>query len=71
MIRVVAEHTPTMFAILGLTQEADCLPTYELTDTDGSPATYYRALTKPGFYVLYKRALQGWMVGFDFDTRQR
>lgn len=53
MIRVVVEHTPALFAILGLYD--DNLP--QTLTIDGQ--TFYRAETHD-HYVLYKAALSGW-----------
>lgn len=54
MTRVVAQHSPSLFAILGLFPEEQLTSTINL---DG--LTYYRAQSKH-HYVLYKAAISGW-----------
>ncbi len=54
MIRVVAQHSPSLFGFLGLFKEARLTPTL---DVGGH--TYYRAESHK-HYVLYKAALSGW-----------
>lgn len=56
MIRVVAQHSPALFAILGVFPESETTlaPTIKI---DGQ--TYYRTETHH-HYVLYKAALSGW-----------
>ncbi len=70
MIRVMVEHSPKLFEIIGwydapsLTGEAPLPPTIE-----SSGQTFYRVLTKPT-YVLYRAAISGWGASKDpSDTR--
>lgn len=75
MVRVVAQHAPNLYAILGVfPANAETLaPTIAL---DGR--TYYRAETHD-HWVLYKAALSGWGAAAPnpndprptFDARQR
>lgn len=66
MIRVVAQHSPTLFEILGVFPGADdtLVPAIEI---DGE--TYYKSDVK-NHYALYKRALSGWgAAGNPEDSR--
>lgn len=56
MIRVVAEHSPALFAILGVFPGGveTLAGTLELEG-----GTYYKAEVKT-HYVLYRRAISGW-----------
>lgn len=56
MIRVVAQHSPSLFAILGLAEEHELPPQMKV---EGHDTTYYRAETHD-HYVLYKAAISGW-----------
>lgn len=73
MIRVVAQHAPNLFAILGFIEPDEC--PIELTVND---LTYYKA-ERHERWVLYKAALSGWGAAAPnpsdprpvFDARQR
>lgn len=75
MIRVVAQHAPNLYAILGLfPNDAETLaPTIAINGL-----TYYRAESHDR-WVLYKAALSGWGAAAPnptdtrptFDARQR
>lgn len=71
MIRVVAQHSPNVYAIVGLFDEENLTPTVQLEGV-----TYYRAETHVHF-VLYKAAISGWGSKHDHggtmmpDPRQR
>jgi hypothetical protein len=55
MIRVVLEHSPSLYVLCGLIDEAELGPTMTVNDNE----TYYRSVIK-SHYQLYKRALSGW-----------
>lgn len=63
MIRVVAQHAPNLFAILGLFRETELTPTIAL-----GTRTYYRAESKV-HYVLYRAAISGHGVPLHRDQR--
>ena len=65
-VRVVAQHAPNLFAIVGLF-DPDGLPSS--TEFDGE--TYYRAESHD-HWILYKRAVTGWgKTGLTPDARQQ
>ena len=64
VVRVVVEHTPELFAILGLCKLDECLPMLILQDR-----AFYRARSTP-HWVLYKATISGWGAAPDpTDTR--
>lgn len=71
MVRVVAEHEPNLYGMLGFYPEPLCDKTMQLTGPDGVPHTYYRAKSTRT-YVLYKAALTGGgAAGGKFSGSQR
>lgn len=72
MIRVVIQHSPSLFS-MALVDEVDLTPTFAYDDQ-----TYYRAETHD-HYVLYRAAISGWGAAAPnpndarpvFDPRQR
>jgi hypothetical protein len=74
LIRVVAQHAPNLFGLLGLMNSEEC-PSVIVVEGRG---TYYRAETHD-HYILYKAALSGWGAAAPnpedarpvFDPRQR
>ena len=68
MLRVVVEHTPQLFAILGLHDETACEPTLTLLDADGRPHTYYRTRSTPR-WVLYRAAVSSIGAGQPGDPQ--
>ncbi len=78
MIRIVAEHAPNLFAIVGWFDQTDDLPATLELDALGTRATYYKSIVKQHF-VLYRRAISGWGAAAPnpndarpvFDPRQR
>lgn len=67
VIRVVVQHSPSLYAILGAYPVDSEFLTLTLK-MDGQ--TFYRAETHDT-YVLYRAALSGWGAGGTFDSRQR
>lgn len=65
MIRVVAQHSPSLFVILGLAELAECPLTMVVQDR-----TYYKAESYD-HYVLYKAAISGHGGGGTFHASQR
>ena len=53
-VRIVAEHSPSRFAILGLCREDEAPPEMFVNGT-----TYYRAKSTPR-WILYRAAISGW-----------
>lgn len=75
LIRVIAQHSPSLFVMLGMAED------YELPATmkvQGYETTYYLA-ERHDHYALYKAALSGWGAAAPnpgdarpvFDPRQR
>lgn len=54
-VRVVVEHSPTFYEVLGLMAPADCPAVLEIP---GYGTTFYRTASTPR-WVLYKKAIQG------------
>lgn len=65
MIRIVVQHSPTLFAILGLIDEASLMP-----ELIAYGQTFYRSETHD-HYVLYKAALTGWGEAPNLHPQQR
>ena len=68
MVRVIVEHAPNLFAIIGLHDEAECAQMLTMVDAEKIPHTYYRARSTPR-WVLYRAAVSGWGAGQPGDTR--
>lgn len=66
-LRVVIEHAENYFAILGLVEEKECLPTLVLQER-----TFYRVKSTPR-WVLYRGAISGYgdNQGRNFKPEQR
>lgn len=66
-VRVVVQHDPNLFAILGIEEDANCP-----REISVEGHTFYRAASTPR-WVLYKPALRGWgqTTGGMPDVRQR
>ena len=62
MIRIVAQHAPNLFAILGLFDESEAEATAIRIDDEA----YYRAETHD-HWVLFKRAITGQGIPHDED----
>lgn len=56
--RVIAEHAPNLFAIIGFYDGDDPPLTMTIQDVDGNPATYYRVRSTPR-WIVYRRAITG------------
>ncbi len=58
LVRVMVEHTPSIFALFGMVPLDECHPVLELPDADGERHTYYRARSTVR-WVYYKPAIVG------------
>jgi len=58
VIRVVVEHHPDLFSILGYVDEAQLNSSLSLVGRDGVPHTYYRSRSTTR-WVLYRAAITG------------
>lgn len=66
-VRVVVEHSPAHYEILGLMLESDCPPSLRIA---GHDVTFYRSQSTPR-WVLYKQAVKGWGERKTLDPRQQ
>lgn len=66
-VRVVIEHAPTFYEILGLMPESDCPP---ILQVQGHDTTFYRARSTPR-WVLYRAAVKGHGERTPFHRDQR
>ena len=56
--RIIAEHAPNLFAIIGFYNGDDPPLTMTVQDVDGNPVTYYRARSTSR-WIVYRRAIHG------------
>lgn len=64
MIRVVCQHSPSLFS-LSIADEKSLVPTFV-----HEGVTFYRSETH-NHYVLYRSAISGWGEAKQLDPRQR
>lgn len=71
MIRVLAEHSPSLYSFIGLVkEEKECPATLEMRHPNGPSTTYYRARSAHR-WVLYRAALSGHGQGPAFHPQQK
>jgi hypothetical protein len=66
-VRVVVEHSPSLYTLLGLMLLTDCPPVLQVR---GHDSTFYRVESNDR-WVLYRAAITGWGETKTLDSRQR